>query len=176
MARLDKVKNLTGLVEMYGKSEKLKELVHLVIVGGETHVEKSKDREEQKEIELMHNLIEQYKLQKHFRWIRSQTNRVRNGELYRYIADSRGAFVQPALYEGFGLTVVEAMASGLPTFATSHGGPAEIIEHGVSGYQIDPYHPEEAAQEIVAFFVNQKDDPSLWNKISDGGLERIAST
>jgi sucrose synthase len=176
MARLDKVKNLTGLVEMYGKSEKLKELVHLVIVGGETHVEKSKDREEQKEIELMHNLIKQYKLQKHFRWIRSQTNRVRNGELYRYIADSRGAFVQPALYEGFGLTVVEAMASGLPTFATSHGGPSEIIEHGISGYQIDPYHPEVAAQEIVSFFENQKNDPSLWNKISDGGLERIASS
>ena len=29
-----------------------------------------------------------------------QKNRVRNGELYRYIADTRGAFAQPALYEG----------------------------------------------------------------------------
>ena len=35
-----------------------------------------------------------------FRWIVAQKNRVRNGELYRYVADSRGAFVQPALYEG----------------------------------------------------------------------------
>ena len=35
-----------------------------------------------------------------FRWIVAQKNRVRNGELYRYIADTRGAFVQPALYEG----------------------------------------------------------------------------
>lgn len=38
---------------------------------------------------------------------------------HRCIADSRGVFVQPALYEAFGLTVIEAMASGLPTFATS---------------------------------------------------------
>ena len=44
----------------------------------------------------------------------------------------RGAFVQPALYEAFGLTVIEAMTCGLPTFATSRGGPAEIIVHGQS--------------------------------------------
>ena len=40
----------------------------------------------------------------------------------RYIADKHGAFVQPALYEAFGLTVVEAMTSGLPTFATNRCG------------------------------------------------------
>jgi sucrose synthase len=96
--------------------------------------------------------------------------------LYRYIADGYGAFVQPALYEGFGLTVVEAMASGLPTFATSHGGPAEIIEHGISGYQIDPYYPDEAAEAIVAFFEQHKTDPSIWNRISEAGLERINSS
>ena len=175
MARLDKVKNLTGLVEMYGKSDKLQELVYLVIVGGEINAAKSKDREEVKEIEHMHHLIAEYKLHNRFRWIRSQTNRVRNGELYRYIADSHGAFVQPALYEGFGLTVVEAMTSGLPTFATSHGGPAEIIEHGISGYHIDPYRPVEATEAIVTFFERYKTEPEIWTKVSEAGLERINS-
>ena len=33
-------------------------------------------------------------LQDQLRWIVAQKNRVRNGELYRFIADSRGAFVQ----------------------------------------------------------------------------------
>ena len=42
-------------------------------------------------------------------------------------ADKHGAFVQPALYEAFGLTVVEAMSCGLPTFATNQGGPAEVL-------------------------------------------------
>jgi glycogen synthase len=41
-------------------------------------------------------------------------------------ADKHGAFVQPALYEAFGLTVIEAMSCGLPTFATIKGGPAEV--------------------------------------------------
>lgn len=76
----------------------------------------------------------------------------RNGELYRLIADSRGAFVQPALYEAFGLTVIEAMTSGLPTFATSNGGPAEIIEDKVSGFHIDPYHGAATADIIANFF------------------------
>lgn len=50
---------------------------------------------------------------------------------------------QPALYEAFGLTVVEAMSCGLPTFATAHGGPSEIIRHGRSGFHIDPYHGDQ---------------------------------
>lgn len=33
----------------------------------------------------------------------------------------------------FGLTVIEAMTCGLPTFATNHGGPSEIIKHKKSG-------------------------------------------
>ncbi|XVF38757.1 hypothetical protein REPUB_Repub20aG0129400 [Reevesia pubescens] len=63
------------------------------------------------EIEKMHALIKQYNLHGQLRWIRAQMNRARNGELYRYIADTKGAFVQPDFYEAFGLTVVEAMNS-----------------------------------------------------------------
>ncbi|KAF5748391.1 sucrose synthase [Tripterygium wilfordii] len=172
MARLDKVKNLTGLVEWYAKNPRLRELVNLVVVGGDRRKE-SKDIEEQSEMKTMHNLIETYNLNGQFRWISSQMNRVRNGELYRYIADTKGAFVQPALYEAFGLTVVEAMTCGLPTFATLHGGPAEIIVHGKSGFHIDPYHGEQAANTLVDFFEKSKVDPTYWDKISQGGLQRI---
>lgn len=93
MARLDRVKNLTGLVEFYGRNERLKELVNLVVVCGD-HGKESKDKEEQEEFKKMYTLIEQYNLHGHIRWISAQMNRVRNGELYRYIADTKGAFVQ----------------------------------------------------------------------------------
>jgi sucrose synthase len=172
MARLDRVKNLTGVVELYAKSPKLRELVNLVVVGGDRRKE-SKDLEEQAEMKKMYELIDTYKLNGQFRWISSQMNRVRNGELYRYIADTKGAFVQPAFYEAFGLTVVEAMSCGLPTFATVHGGPAEIIIHGKSGFHIDPYHGDQVAEVLVNFFDKCKIDPSYWNTISDGGLKRI---
>lgn len=68
---------------------------------------------------------------------------------------------------------MEAMTCGLPTFATCHGGPAEIIEHGVSGFNIDPYHPDQVAAAMEEFFEKCKEDPSRWNKISDAGLQRI---
>ncbi|XP_030530521.1 sucrose synthase [Rhodamnia argentea] len=172
MARLDRVKNLTGLVEWYGKNTRLRELVNLVVVGGDRRKE-SKDLEEQAEMKKMYRLIETYKLNGQFRWISSQMNRVRNGELYRYICDTKGAFVQPALYEAFGLTVVEAMTCGLPTFATCNGGPAEIIVHGNSGFHIDPYHGDQAARILVDFFEKCKADPSHWDKISQASMQRI---
>ncbi|KAL6323386.1 hypothetical protein AAG906_038657 [Vitis piasezkii] len=172
MARLDRVKNLTGLVEWYGKNTRLRELVNLVVVGGDRRKE-SKDLEEQSEMKKMHELIETYKLNGQFRWISSQMDRVRNGELYRYIADTKGVFVQPAFYEAFGLTVVEAMTCGLPTFATCNGGPAEIIVHGKSGFHIDPYHGDKAAELLANFFEKCKADPTHWDKISKAGLKRI---
>ncbi|VAI71587.1 unnamed protein product [Triticum turgidum subsp. durum] len=172
MARLDRVKNMTGLVEMYGKNAHLKDLANLVIVAGD-HGKESKDREEQAEFKRMYSLIEEYKLKGHIRWISAQMNRVRNGELYRYICDTKGAFVQPAFYEAFGLTVIEAMTCGLPTIATCHGGPAEIIVNGVSGLHIDPYHSDKAADILVNFFQKCSEDPSYWDKMSEGGLKRI---
>ncbi|XP_072972269.1 sucrose synthase 1 [Typha angustifolia] len=172
MARLDRVKNLTGLVEFYGKNPRLKELVNLVVVCGD-HGKESKDLEEQAEFKKMYSFIEQYQLNGHIRWISAQMNRVRNAELYRYICDTRGAFVQPAFYEAFGLTVVESMTCGLPTFATAYGGPAEIIVHGVSGFHIDPYQGDKASALLVDFFEKCKEDPTHWNKISEGGLQRI---
>ena len=93
MARLDRVKNITGLVELYGRNPRLRELVNLVVVAGD-HGKESKDKEEQAELKKMYSLIEEYKLDGQIRWISAQMNRVRNGELYRYICDTKGAFVQ----------------------------------------------------------------------------------
>lgn len=84
-----------------------------------------------------------------------------------------GICLQPALYEAFGLTVVEAMTCGLPTFATFYGGPAEIIVDGVSGFHIDPYSGEEASEKLANFFEKCTQDSTYWNKISDAGLQRI---
>lgn len=90
---------MTGLVELYGKSTRLRELANLVVVAGNIDVKNSKDREEIVEIEKMHELIKKYEMEGQFRWIVSQTNRARNGELYRYIADTRGVFVQVHVHE-----------------------------------------------------------------------------
>ncbi|KAL8166699.1 hypothetical protein V2J09_008198 [Rumex salicifolius] len=173
MAKLDMVKNITSLTEWYGKNKRLRSLVNLVIVAGFFDPSRSKDREEMSEIKKMHALLEEHQLKGQMRWIAAQTDKHRNGELYRCIADTRGVFVQPALYEAFGLTVIEAMNCGLPTFATNQGGPAEIIVNGVSGFHIDPTNGDESSNKIADFFVNCNEDSEYWNKISQGSLQRI---
>jgi sucrose synthase len=173
MSRLDHVKNISGLVEWYGENEDLQTYANLFLVAGFVNEKLSKDKEEIQQIKKIFKLIEQYKLKGKIRWIEKQSFKNFNGELYRYIADKKGVFVQPALFEAFGLTVIEAMTSGLPTFATQNGGPLEIIEHGKSGFHIDPDHGAEASNTLCKFFKKCKDEPQYWNKISDGGMQRV---
>lgn len=175
MARLDRIKNLSGLVEWYGRSEELRKRANLLLIGGYVDANQSGDREEQDQIRQMHALMDKYKLDGNMRWLGMRLDKNQSGELYRYVADRRGVFVQPALFEAFGLTIIEAMASGLPTFATCYGGPREIIQHNRSGFHINPNEGDTAAALIGEFFDRCKANPDEWKRISDGSLARVAS-
>lgn len=173
MSRLDRIKNMAGLVEWYAQNEELREVANLVIVGGRLRVEESNDGDERAQIERTHWLFDEYKLEGDVRWIEMQTDKTTVGELYRFVADHRGAFVQPALFEAFGLTVVEAMSSGLPTFATRYGGPLEIIKDGKSGFHIDPTQGVASSEKMLEFFRACEKDPGVWDAISKGGIQRV---
>jgi sucrose synthase len=173
LARMDRIKNVTGLVEWYGKNEALRDEANLLVAAGHIDPADSDDEEERNQIERMHELMDEYDLDGQVRWLERQVDKERNSEVYRYVADRHGVFVQPALFEAFGLTVIEAMGCGLPTFATCYGGPAEIIEDGKSGFHIDPNHGELAAQRIVEFLVRCREQPDYWDELSQGGLQRV---
>ena len=175
MARLDRIKNLTGLVDWYGRCPELRSRANLLIVAGHLDPGESQDEEERAEIERMHALFDEHSLDGQVRWLGCHLEKSLAGELYRHLADKHGAFVQPALFEAFGLTVIEAMTSGLPTFATRFGGPSEIIQHGVSGFHLDPNHGDEAAALMARFFARCVDEPEYWTRISAGGLQRVAA-
>ncbi len=173
LARLDKIKNITGLVNWYGENAELQKLANLIIVAGKIDANDSNDGEEKEQINWMHHLINQYKLQNKIRWIGKLLRKDQTGEIYRLIADKKGIFVQPALFEGFGLTVLEAMRSGLPVFATMYGGPLEIIQDNVSGFHIDPVKGKESSEKILNFILKFKKEPALWDKISSKAIQRV---
>ena len=173
MSRLDRIKNLAGLVEWYAQNEELRKTANLLIVGGRLRVEESNDRDEREQIERTHWLFDECGLEGNVRWVEMQTDKTKVGEFYRFVADQRGAFVQPALFEAFGLTVVESMSSGLPTFATRYGGPLEIVEDGISGFHIDPTQGAQASQKMLDFLRASEKDPAAWDAISKGGIQRV---
>ncbi|MBE9012856.1 glycosyltransferase, partial [Pseudanabaenaceae cyanobacterium LEGE 13415] len=176
MARLDRIKNLTGLAEAYGKSEALQSRCNLILVAGKLRVDDSSDYEEISEIEKLYEIIDRYNLKGKIRWLGVRLPKGDTGEVYRVIADRQGIFVQPALFEAFGLTILESMITGLPTFATRFGGPLEIIQDKVNGFYINPTAHEEVA-EIILKFLDQCDrDPNYWNEISQKGIDRVYST
>jgi sucrose synthase len=172
---MDKIKNITGLVEWYGACPELRKEANLVVVAGHIDPSRSSNAEEYDQIQHMHRLMDEYQLDGQVRWLGMYIERAFAGELYRVIADSRGAFVQPALFEAFGLTVIEAMSTGLPTFATSFGGPLEIIENDVSGFHINPNHGADAARCMADFLVRCRENPAEWQRISKGALARVSA-
>jgi sucrose synthase len=110
------------------------------------------------------------------RWLGVRLAKTDSGEIYRVIADHKGVFVQPALFEAFGLTILESMISGVPTIGTQFGGPLEIIQDKVNGFLINPTNHESMAQKILDFVSKCDQDPNYWEKIAHQGVERVYST
>jgi sucrose synthase len=176
MARLDRIKNLTGLAECFGQSPQLQEHCNLILVAGKLTVTELTDSEEREEIEKLYRIIDQYNLHGKIRWLGVRLPKSDSGEIYRVIADHHGVFVQPALFEAFGLTILEAMISGLPTFATQFGGPLEIIQDRVNGFYINPTNLEETASKLLEFISKCEQNPNYWIEISNRAMARVYST
>ena len=62
MARLDTVKNLTGLASLFGQSPALTAVANLLVIGGHIDPALSSDGEERAEIEHMHSIMNEYGL------------------------------------------------------------------------------------------------------------------
>jgi sucrose-phosphate synthase len=89
--------------------------------------------------------------------------------IYRLAAASRGVFINPALTEPFGLTLLEAAASGLPLVATENGGPVDIIGNCRNGLLVDPLDKIAIAEALLTILEN----PELWREYSTNGLQNV---
>ncbi len=169
MARLDKIKNLSGLVEIFGHAPALREQANLLLITSLVDASQSTDQEEIDQVNRIYQLIDQYDLDGHFRWCAARLDKVETGEIYRIVADGQGAFAQPAFMETFGLTVIEAMACGLPVVVTCFGGPSEIVVPDVCGAVVDPNDHASFARALSTIVA----DDSLWRSYSAAGVERV---
>lgn len=57
-------------------------------------------------------------------------------------------FILPSLNEGFGLSVIEAMAAGVPVLVSDIPGPGDIVDHGITGFKFKSNDPRDCALKL----------------------------
>jgi sucrose-phosphate synthase len=165
LSRPDQRKNIVSLIEAFGQSPSLQKIANLIIIAGNRDdIDELEDGAQEVFHELLvaidrYDLYGKVTLPKHHQ--RDQVSLI-----YRIAAASGGVFVNPALTEPFGLTLLEAAACGLPIVATEDGGPQDIIANCKNGFLIDPLEPETIANALLILL----QDLDLWQKCSKQGL------
>ncbi len=78
-------------------------------------------------------------------------------------------YVHPSSREGFGVSIIEAMASGVPVVASRVRGPREIIDDGLDGILVRDRDAEELAA-AVSFFL---ETPEAARSYVQRALEKV---
>lgn len=168
LSRPDRRKNITALIDAYGQSPELQALANLIIVAGNRDDIDELEEGAQEVFKELLIAIDRYDLYGKVA-IPKHHKREQVPEFYRMAAASRGVFVNPALTEPFGLTLIEAAACGLPIIATEDGGPCDIIGNCHNGALIDPLE----SSTISAALLEVLRDQQLWQQRSQAGIDGV---
>jgi len=168
MARPDERKNLEMLVKTYGESPRMQREANLVLIMGSRGDLREMPPGQRTVLINVLTLIDVYDLYgkvaypKHHKADDVAT-------LYREVTRSRGVFVNAAMTEPFGLTLLEAAASGAPVVATHDGGPSDIIANCKNGALVDPFDTKSIEKAILHALI----EPAQWDDWSQAGLVNV---
>ncbi|MDH3639827.1 MAG: HAD-IIB family hydrolase, partial [Gammaproteobacteria bacterium] len=137
LSRPDERKNIPTLLEAFGESETLQQAANLLIIAGSRDDIRDMESGAQSVLTDILLLIDSYDLYGKVAIPKSHRPDEVPG-IYRLVATSGGVFINPALTEPFGLTILEAAASGVPVVATENGGPVDILSKCQNGELVDP--------------------------------------
>lgn len=168
LSRPDTRKNISVLLQVYGESRKLQQLANLVVIAGNRDDIRAMEEGPKSVLTELLVLIDYYDLYGKVAMPKHHSaDEV--PAIYRLAANSGGVFVNPALTEPFGLTLLEAAACGLPLIATENGGPADIISNCKNGVLIDPLDPQTIGRALRKLLTNIE----YWRRCSNSGLQNI---
>lgn len=133
IARPVRKKNLAALLRAYAQDSALQDAANLVILAGQHRHASGEERavlDELRALCTLPHLAGKVAL--------PPMHDAEDVAALYTLAAKGGIFVNPALHEPFGLTLVEAAAAGVPVVATRNGGPGEIIAEIGHGLTVDP--------------------------------------
>ncbi|WP_390550348.1 HAD-IIB family hydrolase [Qipengyuania sp. MTN3-11] len=160
-------KNLAALVEAFGKNQALRERCNLVVLAGLRSDLRADEPEQNEVLGDIVNAIDRHDLYGSVAYPKSHS-RPDVEALYRCAVRTGGVFVNPALIEPYGLTLIEAASHGLPVVATQVGGPQDIVGELENGLLVDPHSTVAIAQAVERLIF----DRAAWERCSRNGLLR----
>jgi len=169
LCRPDRRKNIGALVEAYGQSKELQAIANLVILAGiRVDIEEMEENERQVLTDML-LAMDRYNLYGKMAVPKNHDSENDVPELYRIAAASRGVFVNSAFIELFGLTAIEASATGLPFVATHNGGPQDIATNCESGLLVDTTDRDELTDAMLKVLT----DHEQWDQLSTNGINKV---
>ena len=148
--RLFPVKDYQLFVEIAHRVIKVKNNVRFLLAG------------EGPEMSALKMLVGQYKLGDRFEFLGHLDNM---SDFYNRL----NLYLNTSIHEGVPMSVLEAMAHGIPVVAPAVGGLREIVEHGQNGYLIDSRVPEDYA----AVCLDIMGDEHLHQRLSAAARQRV---
>ena len=168
LSRPDERKNIPVLLEAFGRSPELKEAANLLLIAGNREDVRDLDSGAQQVLTQLLLDMDACDL-----WgsvaLPKQHTVDDIAEVYRAVSHGRGVFINPAMTEPFGLTLLEAAACGLPLVATENGGPVDIISNCSNGILVDPLDADAIAEALLELLKK----PERWDEASRNGLEGV---
>jgi sucrose-phosphate synthase len=169
LCRPDKRKNISGLIQAFGEDRELQAMANLAVFAGiRKDIADMGDNERDVLTEML-LLMDKYDLYGQMAIPKKHDFAYEVPVLYRVAAEKRGVFVNPAMTEPFGLTLIEASASGLPIVATRDGGPRDIVDNLKNGILVDAHNPGKISSAIKKLIVNSE----LWKEYSNNGVVNV---
>ncbi|KAG1363434.1 sucrose-phosphate synthase [Cocos nucifera] len=168
LSRPDPKKNITTLVKAFGECRPLRELANLTLIMGNRDDIDEMSGGNASVLMTVLKLIDKYDL---YGLVAFPKHHKQSDvpEIYRLAAKTKGVFINPALVEPFGLTLIEAAAHGLPMVATKNGGPVDIHRALNNGLLIDPHDQRAIADALLKLVA----DKNLWHECRKNGWRNI---
>ena len=168
LSRPDERKNILTMIEAFGESQTLQQVANLLIVVGSRDDIRDMEAGAQSVLTNILLLIDSYDL-----YGKVALPKTHNADdvpvIYRLASSLGGVFINPALTEPFGLTLLESAASGLPVIATENGGPVDIIENCKNGELINPLDKPGITKALLKLLKNK----NIWLQASTNGIEGV---
>jgi sucrose-phosphate synthase len=169
LCRPDKRKNIAGLIKAYGEDLELQSMANLAVFAGiRKDITDMEDNERDVLTEIL-LLMDKYDLYGKIAIPKKHDFEHEVPELYRIAAEKKGVFVNSALAEPFGLTLIESAACGLPFVAPDDGGPQDIVKNCHCGILVGTSDAKAIAHAVKQIIT----DSERWKQYSKAGIMNI---